>query len=372
MTDETEALADPELQSRLDAAFAATRPRRGFETELWTRLERRRPWWRRPTAPDFVRGLSGRAWAGLGAVAVVLAAVIGMTPVLLAHTGHGGAPGTASLASPAAGAAASQSKEAAAAAFGKLPVPALAASGAPSPSLSRPGVDQPPTAAAQPYLGPAQLTLGGALPALPATLPVWRFQVPSPASLDELARSLGGTAAAAGATGYREPLVVIQGGGATAATADGFLRAHGAYPAWPHQTHAGAARVVYVRQFETPGGLRDQIDQQGEPAGAEVDLDPSGGAQRAVVPLPSLRLTLSSYATRTATRAGQDAVSGPATAGSPPVTLGSPLLVYLAVDGGAGRGFFEPALLFAGTFNQGGSSFEKRVLVPAIDPSQLE
>ena len=49
-----------ELERKLGAAFAGTRPRRGFEDELWARLQPRRPWWR-PAAAN--------PWPALGAVA---------------------------------------------------------------------------------------------------------------------------------------------------------------------------------------------------------------------------------------------------------------------------------------------------------------
>jgi len=69
-------LNDPELdelEGRLSRAFAGTRPRRGFEDELWARLERRgsagRRWpWRR-LAP----------WPAAGALAAVL--VIGQSRI---------------------------------------------------------------------------------------------------------------------------------------------------------------------------------------------------------------------------------------------------------------------------------------------------
>jgi hypothetical protein len=33
--------------------------------------------------------------------------------------------------------------------------------------------------------------------------------------------------------------------------------------------------------------------------------------------------------------------------------------------------FYEPAYLFSGTFTYNGTTYVKRVLVPAVDPSQL-
>ena len=80
-------LKDPELEElerRVSAAFAGTRPRRGFEDELWARLERRRglriPSWR------------FRAWPALSALAAVLLIGLGVlaVPRLTASRGSGG------------------------------------------------------------------------------------------------------------------------------------------------------------------------------------------------------------------------------------------------------------------------------------------
>jgi hypothetical protein len=45
-------------------------------------------------------------------------------------------------------------------------------------------------------------------------------------------------------------------------------------------------------------------------------------------------------------------------------------LVYALAVSGA-QGFYEPAYLFSGTFQYQGQMMVKRVLVPAVDPSQL-
>jgi hypothetical protein len=52
----------------------------------------------------------------------------------------------------------------------------------------------------------------------------------------------------------------------------------------------------------------------------------------------------------------------------PQVVLNHATLVYIAVR----PGYYEPALLFTGTFAVGNQQYEKRVLVPAIDPSHLQ
>ena len=59
-----------DLGRRLDAAFAAARPRRGFEDELWARLRARRPWWRR-LGDALQHAPLGRVAAGLAALLLV-------------------------------------------------------------------------------------------------------------------------------------------------------------------------------------------------------------------------------------------------------------------------------------------------------------
>jgi hypothetical protein len=50
---------------------------------------------------------------------------------------------------------------------------------------------------------------------------------------------------------------------------------------------------------------------------------------------------------------------------APAVTLTSAELVYALAYAGD-RSFYEPAYLFSGTFTQNGTTYVKRVLVPAI------
>lgn len=79
------------LERQLDAAFAATRPRRGFEDELWARL--------RPRRRRFPRIEAWRPLAGAAAgVAVVLVAGIALATFVTSHRlqGGGGAASTAS------------------------------------------------------------------------------------------------------------------------------------------------------------------------------------------------------------------------------------------------------------------------------------
>ena len=53
----------------------------------------------------------------------------------------------------------------------------------------------------------------------------------------------------------------------------------------------------------------------------------------------------------------------------PTATLTTAELVYTLVVAGD-HSFYEPSILFSGTFTVSGTKYVKRVLVPAVDPSQ--
>lgn len=140
-----------ELQRQLDAAFASTRPRRGFEEELWRRLEARRPWWRRVRLPG------PRALPALGGLVGVL--LVGFLVVTLVSSGalRGHGPGGAGSATTAAGSAKEEL------AFGALPRPAAI-----QPAQFAGGAGQAPVAV--PHVSDT-----AALPAVPPRLPVYRY-----------------------------------------------------------------------------------------------------------------------------------------------------------------------------------------------------
>src|SRR6184192_4017063 len=68
------------LQRQLDDAFSTTRPRRGFEDELWVRMQQKRPLWTR--IRDALAGLAGGFREApaipLDTVALVLIVVVGV------------------------------------------------------------------------------------------------------------------------------------------------------------------------------------------------------------------------------------------------------------------------------------------------------
>lgn len=148
--------ADDELERRLDAAFASTRPRRGFEDELWRRLEARRPWWRKVRLPAVP---IGRALGGVAAVLLVGVLVVGVVRSGALRGPGGGGLSTASQsgAAPQSGAA-SQSL-----AFGLLPRPSTTSSLPPLSGASR----ELPSNAPEPGRG--------ALPTVPPRLLVYRY-----------------------------------------------------------------------------------------------------------------------------------------------------------------------------------------------------
>ena len=121
-------------------------------------------------------------------------------------------------------------------------------------------------------------------------------------------------------------------------------------------------------------GLVTQVDQLGEPAGADFTIRPDGVVLRAIVPV-QLELQASAYPARASQQLAQDAVNAPppssvGLSALPQVQLSQASLVYIAVAAG-GFGYFEPAYLFSGTFIAGAARYEKRVLVPALEAAQL-
>jgi hypothetical protein len=62
--------------------------------------------------------------------------------------------------------------------------------------------------------------------------------------------------------------------------------------------------------------------------------------------------------------------SSVSSATAPAVRLSKAELVYALVSAGD-YSFYEPAFLFSGTFTDHGTTYVKRVLVPAVDPSVL-
>jgi hypothetical protein len=308
----------------------------------------------------------------MGAAAALLVVAIVALPLVL-QSRNGGTSSSAPAVTSAAPGATS-----AAGWFGLLPTPTLGAGGATATSET----------GAIPYFGPAVLTVAASLPVVPLRLPVFRFALPSAHQAATAARASGGRAMAGTSQPFREPRVEFDAAqpprdgvpppdAQSLAAAESFLAAH-KLARWPHLSEVGSsgplALVRYARQFQVEGyGPAVQVDQRGTHAGADVSVGPDGKVTQATVPM-ALPLQSFGYAARAADQAARDAVNATphaSTAVPPPqVQLTQASLVYVAVAAGA-FGYFEPAFLLTGGFNAGGTPFEKRVLVSALDASQL-
>jgi hypothetical protein len=394
------------LQRQLDDAFETTRPRAGFEDDLWSRMQARRLIWVR--ALDVLAALIASVRrvpvAPAATVAVVLVLAIGIGIVSLRGPGGGGSTATSreSGTAPFAGGANGSG------AFGRLPAPALQpVSGAYTvPTAAGPNG----TRAGQPvvglYFGPAHLVWAGQFSIRVTSAPVYRYAEPTAATADQFAGTLGasrqagleGTAPLGSYTGsgfvlgvagttpspLREPSFFLTPDRSSLPapwptamdTANAFLAAHNLMPAWPYVIavveSADVERVLYLREFVVQGvGSQVYIvDGVGERHGLEVDLR-GGQPLQAIGPLP-VTLEPADYPIISAAQAVKSALgsspAGPASIEpTPTVRLTTVELVYALAIGGD-HSFYEPAFLFSGTFIYNGVSYVKRVLVPAVAP----
>jgi hypothetical protein len=383
------------LQRQLDDAFETTRPRRGFEDELWLRMQTRRPLWAR-----IQDGLAGLFQAIREAPAVPAAAVAGLLVVAIAVGivrlgalgGGGGTPTSGSQAGSAYGPAAQPYRPQTA--FGPLPPPA-----APRSAGAETGHRVPAD-----YPGGVTLRWTGQLNLGITSAPVFRYFEPASATADQLATSLGvaSISPAAGDIGTYagtnlqlqvrgtiqspplEPFFYLVPSGTPPATssaaptdiATSYLAALSLAPAWPYTVATDAVadvtRVRFLRQFDVPSyGPAHVVDGNGDKYG--IDVDVKGGRPVAVSgPLP-LGLDSANYPIISAGAAVSMALSsevGQAGAAvEPTVNLNTAELVYVLVVAGD-HSFYEPAILFSGTLSVNGHTYSKRVLVPAVDPRQ--
>ena len=152
-----------------------------------------------------------------------------------------------------------------------------------------------------------------------------------------------------------------------------YLARHGLSPQWPHTVEVEGSTVLFLRQVAVPGyaGPAHVIDSGGRYSGLEVGF--SGDQLVRVVGPFSIGLDSSNYPVISADQAVRAALasSPPPAAGEtarPMVQLTNAELVYALAPGGVG-GYYEPAMLFSGTFKALGTTFVKLVLVPLVDPS---
>jgi hypothetical protein len=394
------------LQRQLDDAFETTRPRPGFEDELWTRIQARRPAITRLRDAwlGLIQGIREAPAVPMGAVAVLLVVVLGVSVVTLSgvHIGGGGG-GTASLSAGGQQYGPEAGRGGPPGAFGRLPSPVLSPG---SPDKAADSAAQPTfTAPSTSYPGPVTLTWTGKLDLAVTSAPVFRYSEPSTNTADQFGSSLGAILLSRPA-GYlgsyettdfsvrvrgsvqspaREPsfillpiraLAPIDAAGGSADVAVVFLAQHSLAPTWqytPEATTSGdQTKVLLLRQFAVTGyGYAYLVDGSGERYGLEVDL--KGNTPTLATGQLPLSLDTATYPIITADEAVRSALaSSPpvsASPAAPSVALTSAELVYALVVAGD-HSFYEPAILFSGSFTVDGKNYVKRVLVPAVDPSQ--
>ena len=386
------------LQRQLDDAFETTRPRAGFEDELWTRMQAHRP------AGSRLRD----AWVGLvqaireapavpmGALAAVLVVVLGASALLYSGIGRGGGGSTANSGAAAPAFAPEPFALSSPGAFGKVPSPTLASKN------SDAGAPQSATTPAAAYTGQVALKWTGKLDVAISTAPVFRYHEPSTNTADQFATSLGAVLVSR-PPGYlgsyqttdfsvrvrgttqsppREPVYVllpiaqsfVNAAGGPADLALVFLGEHSLAPTWQYMpdvvVSGDVAKVTLSRQFGVTGyGYAYLVDGNGDRYGAEVDLQGTRPIS-ATGPIP-VNVESAQYSIISAEQAVQSllASSPVAASGMPTATLSSAELVYSLVVAGD-HSFYEPSFLFSGTFTVNGTTYVKRVLVPAVDPSQ--
>ncbi|HKW72157.1 MAG TPA: hypothetical protein VJQ08_04965 [Candidatus Dormibacteraeota bacterium] len=389
------------LQRQLDGAFESTRPRAGFEDELWLRVQESRPPQRR--ASDVVVGLFQGIWEApavpMAAVAAVLVVVVGAG--IFAYSGLGRGPRGEGSSALTAGQSATRGGDLFAGTFGRLPTPVFAGG---------PKAAAPPATAdvsGNSYLGPAQYTWAGTLNFNVTTAPVFRYLEPTTSAADQFASGLGavlrerpaGFLGSYSASDYTlkvrgtvqvppsspaffifssATMPVIEAAGAGPQDlANIFLAQHSLAPQWEFtvavDSNADPVKVSYERQFDAPGyGIAYLVNVNGERYGLEVDL---AGGNRPVLAsgLLPLSLDVATYKVIAPNEAVQSAIasgtSGASLTQAPTVKLTQAELVYVLVAAGD-RSYYEPAYLFSGAVQLNGRTLNRRVLVPAVDPSQ--
>lgn len=402
MSERDEDLELQALQRELDDAFETTRPRQDFEDELWLRVQSSRP------APSRVRDAFRGFFQGIrevpavpmAAVAAALVVALGIGLLAYVGSGHGGGGASTALSPNRESSAGGQYYTGS---FGRLPTPVFNAgskSSAPTPAAgSTSGAD---------YYGQAQLSWTGKLDLTITTAPVFRYREPSATAADQFATGLGavlrdrpsgflGSYAASDYTlkvrgtvqsppsspayfifsSLSMPTVDAAGAG-PADLATIFLAQHSLTPQWAYTVSVDSSgdpvKVRYQRQFDAPGyGQASLVDINGQRYGLEVDL--SGNRPVLATGLLPMSLDVADYkivSADDAVRAALASSDSGATAARPPtpaIQLTQAELVYVLVPAGD-HSFYEPAFLFSGTFSVNGQTFTKRVLVPAVDPSQ--
>ena len=401
MSDKEEDLELQALQRQLDDAFETTRPRTGFEDELWLRMQAGRPAPRRfaDAFSALLQGIREVPAVPMAAVAAVLVVAVGIG--ILAYGGFGHRGGGAATSAPLSQSGASRDYAGASGTFGRVPTPVF--SGVPKSSQ---GPEAVADTASGEYLGPVQLTWAGTLDLTITSVPVFRYREPSTNMADQFATALGAVlrerpAGFLGSYSAADYTLKIRGtvqspqaspaffvfaalsmppidaaGAGPKDLADIFLAQHSLSPQWTYtitvDSSGDPVKVLYQRQFDVPGYAPAYlIEGSGKHYGIEVDL--SNNRPVLVSGLLPMNLDAAPYRIVSAADAIQSALASSGQSASatpaPAVKLTQAELVYVLVPAGD-HSFYEPAFLFSGTFQLNGKTATKHVLVPAVDPSQ--
>jgi len=352
----------------------------------------------RDALSGFFQGIRAVPAVPMAAVAVLLVVVLGVGIVAISGLGRGGGYSSTSqnAEAPAGG-------QLYAGNFGRLPSPVLnsGSKGATASSQSL-----APSAAV--YGGPLQLTWTGKFDLTIATAPVFKYREPSTTDADQFASALGAALRERpqgflGAYQTADYTLKVRGtiqsppsspayfifaslsmppveaaGAGPQDFASIFLAEHSLQPQWQYTVNVDSSgdpvKVIFEREFDAPGyGAAHLVGVNGNRYGLEVDL--SGGRPVLASGVLPMSLDTADYKIVTSGQAIQSALasSSPTPTASatavPMVQLNQAELVYVLVPAGD-HSFYEPAFLFSGTFQVNGQTYVKRVLVPAVDPSQ--
>ena len=391
MSEHDEDLELQAVQRQLDDAFQTTRPRRGFEDDLWLRMQASRPATNRlrDAIAGLLQGIREVPAVPAAAVATLLVVVIGVG--LLAYSGVGRTRGGGGAALSQTAGGESRGSDLAAGDFGRLPSPVF---------------DDGKQVTVPAMTGsPPQFAWSGGLSVGASTAPVYRYREPSTNVADQFASSLGavlrerpqGVLGSYSTSTYilnirptiQRPVAgptyfiisspsmppVDAAGAGPADVATIFLAQHSLVPDWAYAVKVDAGgdpvKVLYARQFDVPGyGAASLVDPNGDRYGVEVDL--KGNRPILVTGMLPVSLDAAGYRIVSPDDAIRPLLSArPTNAASPPPTvqLTQAELVYVLVPAGD-HSFYEPAYLFSGKAQINGATVTQRVLVAAVDPSQ--
>lgn len=388
MSKDPEDLELEALQRRLDDAFASTRPRRGFEDDLWQRMQSGR---RFDSKLRHWMGSLGGGLRQMPAIPIAAGAALLVVIVGVAIAGPSVALFGGNHSSQATSGAAVGPNTHDLFAGGKVPTPALRPGGVdtgiPAPASAGQPEGQASQAAANLYFGPANLTWAGTMPAPLPYAPVYVYAEPTGQQRAAIAQggALDGVTLQTRGSVPQLPLeptfvltelhAGVAPGTDPVAAAESFLQQHNAAPNWlsiPAVQQSGPiTRVVFQRLFAMPDrNAVYLVDWNGDQYGTEVDISAGQRTARGPLPLTLQTINLPAISNDEAARLAisQSPASTQSITPIPTVKLDHVEVVYaLAISGN--HGFYEPAYLFSGTFSYNGQTYTKRVLVPLVPAS---